>query len=143
MRMRRIDERGANWEGRCPQRPGANQKSNVRLSGRKLVSRIPSRIFLCGWRPLRQRPSQLFLAHMHNRAFLRALMRRLAAAEAAALPAISPAILKKFSTSISPHFPTPLMYLRHTKYDPFSLILKTAFPTLPKTFRISQKLHRT
>ena len=62
MRARRIDERGDNWEGRCPQRPRASRLILRAVSGEKLVSRITSRTFLCVGRGVLLRPSQLFLA---------------------------------------------------------------------------------
>ena len=73
MRARRIDERGDNWEGRCPQRPRASRLILRAVSGEKLVSRITSRTFLCGGRGVLLRPFQLFFRTLHSRVFLRAL----------------------------------------------------------------------
>ena len=45
MGVRRIDERAANWEGRCSAAQERGGKSNVRRSDGKLVSRIPSHTY--------------------------------------------------------------------------------------------------
>ena len=130
-----------NWEGRCNAAQERARKTNEWLSGGEFVSRSSPLICLCGMRPLRAAALPVKPRAIHYRSSFALCPRRLAAVEGNGPPSQLRAMLKKHSSYRSHHSPATTTYIRHAKHVRFVRILKEAFPTSQKNFRLTPKLH--
>ena len=130
-----------NWEGRCNAAQERARKTNEWLSGGEFVSRSSPLICLCGMRPLRAAALPVKPRAIHYRSSFALCPRRLAAAEAAALPASFAQCLKSIPLiEVIIPLPLRLIFAMRNTFASFR-ILKEAFPTSQKNFRLTPKLH--